>query len=124
MAKILIADDEVDLARLWAMALTEEGHAVDVCHDGDTAASFALSTAYDLILTDIFMPGKNGYLVSHLVKLTSDQTKILAVSGQDVDIGDVAVQDEAEKSGATYFLKKPVDIHHLLQTVEQLVRLK
>lgn len=123
MARILIADDDVDLVEVWTSALEEADHQVTACYDGNAAARLAFDNSYDIILTDIFMPGKNGYLVTQLARTCNDRVKIIAVSGKALDGAAGKVRDEAERAGAIHFLKKPVELDHLLTVIEQVGKL-
>jgi DNA-binding response OmpR family regulator len=58
--RILVVDDEVDLAEAVARGLRREGYAVDVCHDGEDALEKARFTPYDLVCLDLTMPGLDG----------------------------------------------------------------
>ncbi len=58
--RVLVVDDEVDLAEAVARGLRREGYAVDVAFDGESAIEKAELTAYDLVCLDITMPGIDG----------------------------------------------------------------
>ncbi|HEY8057532.1 MAG TPA: response regulator, partial [Acidimicrobiales bacterium] len=57
--RLLVVDDEVDLADAVATGLRREGHAVDVAYDGDAALDLLAVDEYDLVLLDVAMPGAN-----------------------------------------------------------------
>ena len=56
MARILLADDDIELGDMLTEYLGKEGFEVDVAHDGDTALSKALANPYDLLILDVMMP--------------------------------------------------------------------
>lgn len=72
MAKILIAEDEVAIARLLELELRREGFEADVFHDGKSALQAALSGGYQLLLLDIMMPVMDGIDVLSAVRAKSD----------------------------------------------------
>ena len=63
MSKILIVEDEAQLARFVELELIHEGNNVDKAEDGRTGLDMALSNDYDLILLDVMLPGINGFEV-------------------------------------------------------------
>ena len=58
--RILVVDDEIELAEAVARGLRREGYAVDVANDGETALDKASLTPYDLVCLDLTMPGMDG----------------------------------------------------------------
>ena len=61
--RILVVDDEVELAEAVARGLRREGYAVDLAHDGEEALTKAELTPYDLVCLDLTMPGMAGHAV-------------------------------------------------------------
>ena len=68
MAKILLADDSTHAQRMGAKILTAEGHQVSTVSNGQAAIQALEKSVPDLVVADIFMPGRNGYEVCHFVK--------------------------------------------------------
>ena len=62
--KILVVEDDRKVAGFIEQGLREEGYAVDMALDGDTAAMMAHINEYDLILLDVVLPGKNGFQIA------------------------------------------------------------
>ena len=58
--RILVAEDDRKLAQLLRQALAEQGHAVDVAHDGESAYCLGGTEAYDLMILDIMLPNRSG----------------------------------------------------------------
>ena len=58
--RVLLVEDDVDLARAVARTLEDEHFAVDVCHDGDDALQRATDTDYAAIVLDVLLPGLDG----------------------------------------------------------------
>jgi DNA-binding response OmpR family regulator len=73
MKKILVVEDEKVLCLLYEEELGKEGYAVTVVYDADAALEALGKTAFDLIITDIRMPGKNGIeLITQIMGLRKD----------------------------------------------------
>ena len=72
MSKILIVEDEAQLARFIELELIHEGNTVDKAGDGRSGLDMALSNDYDLILLDVMLPGINGFEVLRRVRAKKD----------------------------------------------------
>lgn len=81
MAKILIVDDIEDTRDGLQVVLEKLGHDIDAANDGEDADHFIASFDYDLVVTDIMMPNKNGFDLIRTIREESPETKILAISG-------------------------------------------
>ena len=68
MAKILLAEDEVNIASFIERGLKEFGHSVTVCHDGNTGWRILQEEPFDLAILDIIMPKINGLELCHLYR--------------------------------------------------------
>ena len=66
MAKILLAEDEVNIASFIERGLKEFGHSVTVCHNGNTGWKVLQEEPFDLVILDIIMPKINGLELCHL----------------------------------------------------------
>ena len=66
--RVLVVDDEVELAEAVARGLRREGYAVDVAHDGDEALTKAYVNGYDLLCLDLTMPGTDGREVCRRIR--------------------------------------------------------
>ena len=86
MARILLADDDIELGDMLTEYLGKEGFEVDVAHDGDTALSKALGNPYDLLILDVMMPNRNGFDVLRKLRVRSLlPVLMLTARGDDVD---------------------------------------
>ena len=70
--RILVAEDEADLARTLRKALTEDGYAVDCTPNGDAALEKATAIPYDTILLDVMLPGRSGLAVLAALRARGD----------------------------------------------------
>lgn len=120
MATILVVEDDRALSAALAEALENAGHEVVVSHDGEAGVILARRNPVDLVITDIYMPGKDGLEVISELKLDYPHVKIIAVSGG----GRVVHQDPlraAEVFGADRVFPKPLNLTRLLDAIEELL---
>lgn len=119
--RILVVDDEVDLADAVARGLRREGYAVDVAHDGNEAFDKARLNEYDLICLDLTMPGIDGLEVCRRIRSSIelvDQPRILMLTARD------GVDDRVNglDQGADDYLVKPFAFPELAARVRTLMR--
>lgn len=109
--RLLIADDHEDAVELLAMLLREDGHNVDVAHNGRTALELAQRLRPDVVLLDINMPGMDGHAVARHLRASLPHARMLmvAVTGRG-SADDIA---EAHAAGFDQHFTKPVDTHIL-----------
>src|SRR3954467_12281653 len=76
--RVLVVDDDQDMAALLARTLTREGMSVDTVFDGDSALVHAMSSAPDLILLDVVLPGISGFDLCERLK-ADDATALIPI---------------------------------------------
>ncbi|MFA6110020.1 MAG: sigma-54 dependent transcriptional regulator [Candidatus Latescibacterota bacterium] len=106
---ILIADDEVFIREGLQEALSRPGTAVEVAADGNQARTLLAENGYDLLITDLRMPGAGGMELLEHVRAHHPDTQTIILTAH----GNVSTAVEAMKKGAFDFLTKPVDLEHL-----------
>jgi len=117
--RILVVEDEPDLAAALATGLRKEGYAVDVAPDGMSAIDRFEYTPYDLMLLDLNLPDIDGIDVCARVRGSADpQPRILMLTARDTLDARVAGLDE----GADDYLVKPFDLPELLARIRALLR--
>lgn len=119
--RILVVDDEVDLAEAIAKGLRRDGYAVDVAFDGEQALEKARLTPYDLICLDITMPNIDGRVVCRTIReqdYHETQPRILMLTARDEISDRVAGLD----AGADDYLVKPFAFPELSARVRTLMR--
>ena len=110
--KILIVEDEENLARFIELELVHEGYGVEKASDGRTALDMALSTDFDLILLDIMLPELNGLEV--LRRLHNEkQTPVILLTARDSVMDKVSGLD----AGAIDYITKPFAIEELMARI-------
>ncbi|MDE2414145.1 MAG: response regulator [Comamonadaceae bacterium] len=116
MANILVVDDELGIRDLLSEILNDEGHSVDLAENATQARSARLSSSYDLVLLDIWMPDTDGVsLLKEWAMAGMLTMPVIMMSGHATI--DTAV--EATRIGAFSFLEKPITMQKLLKAVEQ-----
>ena len=119
MAKIMTVDDSVSLRRLVASALTAAGHAVTEADSGQSALTVAQGTAFDLVISDLNMPGMDGLtLVGQLRKLPAYRATPILILTTEMD---PQKKQAAKAAGATGWLVKPFDPVQLLATIRKVL---
>jgi two-component system nitrogen regulation response regulator NtrX len=119
MSKLLLVDDDANTLASLSRAFRLAGHEAVVCDNADRALELARTQHFDLILSDVMMPGKDGLTLLGELKANGVTAPVVMVSGQ-ANI-DMAVR--ATRLGAMDFLEKPVSTDKLMLTVENAVKL-
>ncbi len=114
---IVVADDEPGLLELAKDVLSQQGYRVLCACNADEALVFLRESRVDLLISDVIMPGMNGYQLAALARLEFPATKILIVSGFD-ETSHVDEADQELKAGA---LTKPYSTKVLLSHVRELL---
>jgi two-component system nitrogen regulation response regulator NtrX len=119
-AHLLIVDDEANTLASLSRAFRLAGHEATVCDNAAKALELAKSQPFDLILSDVVMPGKDGLSLLEDLKAQEVSAPVVMMSGQ-AHI-DMAVR--ATRLGALDFLEKPISTDKLLLTVENALKLQ
>lgn len=116
--RILVVEDEVNLARTIRQGLEAEGFSVDVVHDGEDGLWAATEQAYDLVLLDLMLPKLSGYRVVERLRARGVWTPILMLTAKDGEYD----QADALDLGADDYLTKPFSFVVLLARIRVLLR--
>ena len=119
-ANLLIVDDEVNTLASLSRAFRLEGHDATVCDNAAKALELAKAQNFDLIFSDVVMPGKDGLSLLEDLKAQGVTTPVVMMSGQ----AHIEMAVRATRLGALDFLEKPVSTEKLLLTVENVLRLR
>lgn len=117
MATILYAEDDDSMRRFFAGALEKAGHQVVACDDGERAlrALRFADGAFDMLLTDIMMPGLDGIELAKMAETLSPGIKIMFITGFAA-----VAKNDAETTDA-HILSKPVHLRQLVDEVDRLI---
>lgn len=116
--RLLLIEDDADVAAYIDKGLSESGHTVDVAHDGRNGLGLATTEDYDAMIIDRMLPGVDGLTVVKSVRAASIHTPILILSA----LGEVDDRVEGLKAGADDYLTKPFAFSELDARLEVLQR--
>jgi two-component system, NtrC family, nitrogen regulation response regulator NtrX len=118
-AHLLLIDDDANTLASLSRAFRLAGHEATVCDNAARAVELVRSERFDLILSDVVMPGKSGMELLEDFKKAGVQTPIVLISGQ----ANIEMAVKATRLGALDFLEKPLSTDKLLLTVENALKL-
>jgi len=118
LMRVLIAEDEVRLARQIATALTEAGHNSTVVHDGESALREATEAVFDLIVLDIGLPRMDGFEVLRRLRSQHGANRVLILTAR----GELKDRVAGLQLGAADYLPKPFAMPELVARVRALGR--
>lgn len=116
--KLLLVEDEAQMARLLQRGLSEEGHQVDVCARGADALTQAANVSYDAIILDWSLPDLDGVSVLRQWRESGLSTPVLMLTAR----GSTGEKVTGLRAGADDYLVKPFDFEELLARLEALAR--
>ena len=117
--RILIIDDDAQIREMLSLALEMNGYQVYTASDGQDGIRQMYDNRPDLVITDLNMPGMNGYQFSKTARLMSD-VPIIMMSGSEEQLEKMLVI-KLLGNEIDDFLTKPIDIKMLLECVAQLM---
>jgi DNA-binding response OmpR family regulator len=118
VTKLLLVEDDRKIAAAVKRGLEAEGFSVEVSHDGDDGFWRATEGAYDLIVLDIMLPGRNGFRICGGLREAGIWTPVLMLTAKDGDLDEA----EALDTGADDYLTKPFSFPVLIARVRALLR--
>ena len=116
--RLLIIEDDKDVASFMARGMREAGHVIDAAHDGETGLEMARDGGYDVLIVDRMLPRRDGLSVIETLRAEGDRTPVLILSA----LGEVDDRVEGLKAGGDDYLVKPYAFAELLARVEVLAR--
>ncbi len=116
--RLLIVEDERQIAAFLERGLKEEGYAVDVVYNGNDALDWAVAVEYDGIVLDVMLPGRDGFSVCRELRAQGNQTPILMLTARDTVDDRVSGLDY----GADDYLVKPFAFKELVARLRAITR--
>lgn len=116
--RILIIEDEINIARVLQLELEHEGYAAEIARDGIEGLAKATAGGWDLILLDVMLPGLNGIEVLRRIRRQDEQVPILLLTARDSIPDKVAGLDQ----GANDYITKPFEMEELLARIRAHLR--
>ncbi|HNU75783.1 MAG TPA: sigma-54 dependent transcriptional regulator [Deltaproteobacteria bacterium] len=120
MAHILIVEDDINLGQILFQELKKHSHVVELVENAEAALARVNKYIYDLMITDLKLPGMDGIELLKKIKGSNPSTSVIVMTGYaSVDTAVVAM-----KNGAQDFVQKPFGLHELVQKVDDALALK
>ena len=116
--RVLVVEDDPEIAAFVARGLQRGGHEVDRAGDGDTGLKMALTAGYDVAVVDLMLPGRDGLGLIEEVRAAEVKTPVIVLSAKHSTNDKVTCLQR----GADDYLAKPFDLPELLARVEALLR--
>lgn len=116
--RILVVEDQKDIAELIAMHLRDLGHRVDLVHDGNAGLKAAQSGEYAMMVLDVMLPGRDGLEVVKTLRMERNATPVLMLTARSTELDRVL----GLELGADDYLTKPFSIPELQARVKAMLR--
>lgn len=116
--RLLVVEDDVRLCDVLRRGLTEQGHVVDIAHDGDEGESWASGAPYDAVILDVNLPRRDGLSVVRSLRERQIRTPVLMLTSRDTPEDVIAGLD----AGADDYLRKPFIFGELEARLRTIVR--
>jgi DNA-binding response OmpR family regulator len=116
--RLLLVEDERATARILAKGLREHTYAVDVLHDGVSAAQRLIDSDYDIVVLDVMLPGRNGLEVCRALRESGKHVPVLMLTARD----GVDARVDGLDCGADDYVTKPFDFRELIARIRALTR--
>jgi DNA-binding NtrC family response regulator len=120
LAHLLIVDDDNNTLASLARAFRMAGHEATVCDNAARALELVKSQPFDMMLSDVVMPGKDGLSLLEDLRNLGIALPVVMISGQ----ANIEMAVRATRLGAVDFLEKPLSTDRLLLTIDQVLKLK
>src|SRR5690242_152164 len=108
-ARILVVDDELSMREFLAILLEREGYSIFQAENAEKALQLLEAESYDLVLSDVNMPGLNGIALLEKIKANSPETAVLMITA----FSTAAQAVEAMKLGAYDYIAKPFKVEEI-----------
>ena len=114
-ARILIIEDEEDVRNILSKILIRDGHEVEIAFDGTQGIEMFEKKEFDIIFTDLGMPGLSGWQVAEKIKGINKTVPVIMVTGWDIK----STEQEMRGSCVDFIAKKPFEMDQILNLVQE-----
>ena len=118
MFKILVIEDDKDLCRSMCCFLNNNGYEAVGVHNADSAYAAMLSSVFDLVVSDIMLPGADGFEIAESIRCTNSQIPILVVTARY----DFFSKQKGFLAGIDDYMVKPVNLNELILRIKAILR--
>ena len=118
MFKILVIEDDKDLCRTMCSYLNVNGYESKGVYDAESAYKTMLSTKFDLVISDIMLPGTDGFEIAKNIRSANSEIPILFVTARD----DFSAKQKGFMIGIDDYIVKPVDLPELVLRIRAVLR--
>ncbi len=119
-AHILVIEDEDFVRSVLSRTLAQASHRVTLAEDGEEGVRLFKEGKFDMVLTDLGMPGMSGWEVCRAIKTTSPHTPVGMITGWGAELG----RSKMEEYGLDFYISKPFDLNQILNAVTQALESK
>jgi PAS domain S-box-containing protein len=119
-ARILIIEDEEEIRQLLRDIVISQGHEAEVASDGLQGLELLRSGDFDLVCTDLGMPGISGWQVAEAIKQMGKKVPVAVITGWSVHLNEPVMKEK----GINFIIQKPFQINQILQLVQEGLELK
>jgi two-component system OmpR family response regulator len=116
--RLLVVEDAEDLATTLRKALTEAGYAVDIASTGDEGLFLIREIAYDAVILDVMLPGRDGWSVLEAARAAGVGTPVLLLTARD----EISDRVRGLDLGADDYLTKPFAVFELIARLRAIIR--
>lgn len=115
MVKVLWVDDQKQICELGVLKVRSLGHSAESAQSGEEALRMLAEESFDLVITDVGMPGMNGWMLCDRIRqMSGNEIKIAVLSGW----GKEQLQQEIDDHNPDYLLSKPFTLDQLKELLE------
>jgi CheY-like chemotaxis protein len=114
-ARILVIDDDEFVRSVLSRALAQANHQVTLAENGEKGIQVFKEGKFDIVLTDLGMPGMSGWEVCRIIKEISPHTPVGMITGWGVE----KIRNEVEEYGLDFFISKPFDFNQILNVISE-----
>jgi PAS domain S-box-containing protein len=120
MTRLLVVDDEISIRNLLKTFLSRDGYDVTVAEDAMSAQEFLNRGDFDIVISDIVLPGMSGVDLLQLVRQKHPRVQVILLTGMP----NTETASEAVRSGAFDYLTKPIDLKAIRSAVSNAIKVK